>query len=106
MIQDLLGAAEGAQLSPGPLAMLLILIGIPLLVVLAVVLAILGPNWSRAGRWRPGEPWPHTAVWFGDGGDAVDHPARTPGGLPQDEVAAAAVEGVPAPVQGGARGRW
>lgn len=40
----------------------LIFIGIPALVVLLLVLATLAPGWTRAGRYRPGEPWNYEPI--------------------------------------------
>ena len=42
--------------------MLLLVIGIPAVVVLVVVLATLAPGWTRAGRYRPGEPWNYEPI--------------------------------------------
>ena len=63
----MLTAASDASQSPGLLALLALLVGIPLLVVALVSAIVLGPKWSRAGRWRPGQPWHNKPVWFGDG---------------------------------------
>lgn len=40
---------------------------VPVLFMLVVVAAVLGPKWSRAGRWRPGETWHEEPVWLGPG---------------------------------------
>ena len=63
----MLAAVSDASQSPGTPALLALLIGIPLLVVALVSAIVLGPKWSRAGRWRPGQPWHNEPMWFGDG---------------------------------------
>lgn len=35
---------------------------VPLAVVAMLVLATLAPGWTRAGRYRPGEPWSYEPV--------------------------------------------
>ncbi len=40
----------------------LIFVGIPALVVFLLVLATLAPGWTRAGRYRPGEPWTYEPI--------------------------------------------
>lgn len=40
----------------------LIFVGIPALVVFLLVLATLAPGWTRAGRYRPGEPWNYEPI--------------------------------------------
>lgn len=47
---------------PSALIQILTLIGIPLLIVAAIALMVLMPGWTRAGRWRPGQPWEHDPV--------------------------------------------
>lgn len=42
--------------------MILVLVGIPGAVILILTLAILAPGWTRAGRYRPGEPWNYAPV--------------------------------------------
>ena len=39
------------------LTQILVLIGIPAAFILVMILVVLGPSWTRAGRYRPGEPW-------------------------------------------------
>ena len=84
----------------GTAAMAALLIGIPVLVVVLVTVAVLGPQWGRAGRWRPGQPWPNEPVWFGRPGDEV----------PEGVVAIAAGTEVESRTDaqqgGGARGQW
>lgn len=84
-----------------------LLIGVPLLVVTGVALLILGPRWSRAGRWRPGENWDHGPVYFAD--QAIEPPSLT-GEVKAATPSTAALE-LPAdssqvPQVGGARGEW
>ncbi len=45
-----------------PLQTVLIFAGIPALVVFLLVLATLAPGWTRAGRYRPGEPWNYEPI--------------------------------------------
>ncbi len=45
-----------------PLASFIIFVGIPAVVLLILVAFILAPAWTRAGRYRPGEPWEHEPV--------------------------------------------
>ena len=47
---------------PTFLQYVLIFVGIPAVVVVLIVLAIMGPGWTRAGGYRPGEPWDHEPV--------------------------------------------
>lgn len=44
------------------LQLVLIFVGIPALVLLLIVLATLAPGWTRAGRYRPGEPWNYDPI--------------------------------------------
>ena len=90
--------ADVVAVELSPVAELGVLIGIPVLVIAIVALAILGPHWSRAGRWRPGQPWRDAPMWLG--GD--DAPGSTPALTATAEVSA---ERVDMPL-GGARGTW
>lgn len=130
-----LAAVSDASQSPGTPALLALLIGIPLLVVALVSAIVLGPKWSRAGRWRPGQPWHNEPMWFGDGSpvdlgavlareeeaNAVGRAAIAAGAGDSPSAgpaAEAATDGGPRPVaveaagdwatqnRGGARGRW
>jgi hypothetical protein len=47
------------------LHVILLFVGIPLFVIIAVSLLILAPGWGKAQRYRPGQPWQATAEWFG-----------------------------------------
>ena len=119
-MNELLAVAEPTAESPNALLMLGLLIGIPLLVIALVAATVLGPQWSRAGRWRPGQPWRDEPVWLGAG-----DPQRISAVISYDTSAleaspTVAVEAhptgdsVPAAdavaatpfVPGGARGRW
>lgn len=40
----------------------LIFVGIPAAVIVILMLAILAPGWTRAGRYRPGEPWNYEPI--------------------------------------------
>jgi hypothetical protein len=75
-----------------------LLVGLPLLVVLLVMVAVLGPQWSRAGRWRPGQPWLDEPMWFG----------RPGGQVPDGVVAIAAGSQTEStePTVGGVHGQW
>jgi hypothetical protein len=107
---------------------------VPVLIMLVIVSAVLGPKWSRAGRWRPGETWHEEPVWLGpgaaddgqvalpsaaDGDAAVAQLAAADAGGADVAVADAAADGDAAGAQvaataavattwepGGARGRW
>lgn len=75
-----------------------LLIGLPLLVIVIVVLAVLGPQWSRAGRWRPGQPWLDEPMWFGRPG------VQVPEGVVA--IATGSQIDVAGPSVGGAHGQW
>lgn len=45
----------------------LFLIGIPLLVVIAVVLISAAPSWTQSGRYNPAAGWFAEPVWLGSG---------------------------------------
>ncbi len=99
---------------------------LPLAVVAVVVGFVLGPGWSRAGRWRPGEPWLDESVTLtsdvpgatGDSGDPGDSGEATPAVAVAAQtapsgsgelVATGSAELEPqvgAQKYGGARGRW
>ena len=81
-----------------PVTQIGVLIGIPVLVVIIVALAILGPHWSRAGRWRPGQPWRDEPMWLG-GDDAPGSALALPASA--DIV----TDRADIPL-GGARGTW
>jgi len=81
-----------------PVVNLGVLIGIPVLVIVIVALAILGPHWSRAGRWRPGQPWRDEPLWLG----GEDAPSSMPA-LPAEADTATGRVDMP---MGGARGTW
>lgn len=49
-------------MEPTALQYLAILVGIPAVVVVVLALAILAPGWTRAGRYRPGEPWNYEPI--------------------------------------------
>jgi len=116
-VNDLLAVAEPTAEAPNILLMLGLLIGIPLLVVAIVASIVLGPQWSRAGRWRPGQPWRDEPVWLGAGdpqrvsevisyGASSLNVATTEGELTSAEKFEPEAE-IRAPfVSGGARGRW
>ena len=121
-------AAESADQSLGTLPLILLLIGIPAAVALLISLIVLGPKWSRAGRWRPGQPWSNDPMWFGDGApedvDRVlaaansdaDLASLTVGDVDIEPVAEESLASVTDPGPGaqsaaslslgGARGRW
>lgn len=116
-VNDLLAVAEPTAEAPNTLLMLGLLIGIPLLVVAIVASIVLGPQWSRAGRWRPGQPWRDEPVWLGAGdpqrvSEVISYGAITlsvataEGELTSVEEVEPEAE-IRAPfVPGGARGRW
>jgi hypothetical protein len=50
----------------------LIFAGAPLLIIIVISLAAIGPGEMKApSRYRPGRPWPHQPAWF------VPHPDKT-----------------------------
>lgn len=54
------------------LEVVLIFVGIPLAFITLVALIILAPGWTRAGSYRPGEPWPYEPIMInGSGGTDV-----------------------------------
>lgn len=67
MLDILATIAEPSAPEPDTLRVVSLLVGLPLLTILVVAAAILGPQWSRAGRWRPGQPWVDEPVWLGSG---------------------------------------
>lgn len=121
-------AAETAQQSPGILLLLVLIIGVPIALAVLITLIVLGPKWSRAGRWRPGQSWNNSPMWFGDG-DPVAVDKIIQGTSPQELSVSAAAgdadgssiaeeslveevqpvsDGQPSTplILGGARGRW
>lgn len=80
----------------------LIFVGIPALVVLLLVLATLAPGWTRAGRYRPGEPWGYEPIII-NGSVGTDVKAVL-------EVTAAGElasgQDMTIPKEGGASARW
>jgi hypothetical protein len=68
---------------------LLIFIGIPALGFVVAGLLAFHPSKGASTRYRPGRPWTHEPVWFGDESALEDEPKR------------AALPGA-----GGASGRW
>ena len=93
---------------------------IPLAVTLVVVGFVLGPGWSRAGRWRPGEPWRDEPVLLTSetpeaSGDVAEPPPVEAAELvpanPTPDSSDATAQVVPVAEAataeyGGARGRW
>ncbi|MGV1036164.1 MAG: hypothetical protein ACOYD0_03930 [Candidatus Nanopelagicales bacterium] len=81
---------------------ILILGGIPAAVVLIAVLGVMAPGWTRAGRYRPGEPWNHESLVINAAasGDISKALTMNPRGL-TSEVRPADV-----PKEGGASARW
>ena len=121
-------AAATADQSPGILLLLVLIIGVPIALAVLITLIVLGPKWSRAGRWRPGQSWNNAPMWFGDG-DPVAVDKVIQGTSPRELSVSAAAgdadglsiaeESVVEEVQpvsdgqpstplilGGARGRW
>lgn len=77
-----------------------LLIGIPVLVVVLVTVAVLGSQWGRAGRWRPGQPWLNQPMWFGRPGGEV------PGGVVAIVTGSEVDTRTGGRPGGGARGQW
>lgn len=80
----------------------LIFVGIPALVVFLFVLATLAPGWTRAGRYRPGEPWNYEPILINGsvGNDVTAVVAVTAAG----ELAAG--QDLTVSQEGGASARW
>lgn len=100
--------AEPTAPQPDTLTMLGLLVGIPLLAIAIIAAIILGPQWSRAGRWRPGQPWREEPVWVGAGSAQVV--AATLGQQESQESAAQVTDALATQRinegLGGARGQW
>ncbi|MFM2437492.1 MAG: hypothetical protein RLZ55_301 [Actinomycetota bacterium] len=77
-----------------------LLVVVPLVAILIVVGIVLGPQWGRAGRWRPGESWSDEDEWFGP--DAQ----RTEVDQQSGQLAVGSGAALVAAELGGARGRW
>lgn len=90
---------EGEDPAPPmtPLVAVLVFVGIPAAVFAVVVLLVMAPSWTRAGRYRPGMGWFAEPMW-------IKGPSATGGS------AAAALPGRAAEVArtqtGGASARW
>jgi len=77
------------------LEIILVLAGLPAAIMVVVGLLTLRPNLRRTPRYRPGEQWHHSPVWWTvnpeavqDVGTGPQHPAATRAG------------------RGGCRGNW
>lgn len=88
-----LGPSEGADPGRGlgTAASLLLFLGLPLLLLLAVGGAVLLPGLVRANRYRPAKGWSAAPVWFAG---------------PSDPVTAVQDAVVGDVVRGGASGSW
>lgn len=112
VLEILTTIAEPTAPEPDPLRILALLVGVPLLAILIVAAAVLGPQWSRAGRWRPGQPWVNDPVWLGSGdaesASAVLTAESTPALAASGAAELASTEGAVEPqfTPGGARGQW
>lgn len=85
-----------------PQQTVLLLGGVPAAVVLIAVLGVMAPGWTRAGRYRPGEPWNYEPLVInasagGDISKALTASAPAPAGEGQL---------VEVPKEGGASARW
>lgn len=80
----------------------LVFLGIPALVVAFVLLATLAPGWTRAGRYRPGEPWNYEPILINGsvGTDVKQAITATPTGELAQDLALAVNK------EGGASARW
>lgn len=81
---------------------------IPLVLLIVIVLAVMGPRWTRVGGYRPGEVWDFEPVIINaaDGGDVrvvLDTTDIGELGIEQD---AAAIREVSFGSEGGASVRW
>lgn len=81
---------------------LLVYVGVPLALVAVMALLTLRPApHERRTRYRPGQPWEHTPVWY------APHPENV--SVPGDGQTLALEAGAHRPVAGplgGARGTW
>jgi hypothetical protein len=96
----LLGPTEGADLSSGISTgeALLLLIGGPLLILLAITALVWLPGMVRSERYRPGRSWTAAPVWFAGPREPV---------AAVEAVTAAGTAGTTAGiVRGGASGSW
>lgn len=80
----------------------LLLGGIPAVVVLIAVLGVMAPGWTRAGRYRPGEPWNYEPLVINAAatGDISKALTTTPRAISSDVVL------TDGPEEGGASARW
>lgn len=78
---------DGPSLST--LNVLLIFVGIPLLVILAVSVLVFMPGWMKGPRYRPGQSWDATSEWFGVAGTARRPAEVSSWATPTDGVASA-----------------
>ena len=91
---------------PTAIQFILIVIGIPIVIIAVVALLVLGPSWTRAGRYRPGDAWDHEPVVIGANGSksaaAIEsvQPAQLTGAAADAAVAA------PTSTTGGISVRW
>ena len=88
-----------------PVQAVLIFVCIPGAFVLLVALLILGPSWTRAGRYRPGESWDYEPVVIN--GSVGDDVMTAVTATPLAELGSAEVADLEARAKvGGASVRW
>ena len=90
-----------------PLQQVMVFAGIPALLCLILALAILAPGWTRAGRYRPGEPWNYDPILINGSNtnDVAQAIAATPTGELGEVVESEPVEAT-AGAEGGTSARW
>lgn len=102
--------------SMSTLDVLLVFVGIPLLVILAVSLLVSLPGWLKGPRYRPGQSWEATSEWFGDRATGFGTTSAPSGGLAPAAGTTPAGAGAtaldassqnrPSPNSGGASAGW
>lgn len=85
---------------------MLIVIGIPILIIAGVALLVLGPGWTRAGRYRPGDSWDHEPLLVGADGSKAVAEVEAAGQPAQLADESAALQAAPTSTPGGISVRW
>jgi len=93
------------------LQQVLIFGGIPGTVTLILMLAVLAPGWTRAGRYRPGEPWNYEPVLINasvatDVQEAIEGTATGELDIPGTSGMSGISSGLVITAEGGASARW
>lgn len=102
LVREYLLRRYGSCMDLSPLQMVLIFAGIPLAFCGLMALAILAPSWTRAGSYRPGEPWNYEPIMIT--GSAEKDVKTAISATAVAELASPSV--VASPGVGGASARW